>query len=188
MRRKPSGFTLPDLLLCLLLLALLLNLALPGMQSTLQRQAGDALISDLARLMSFARAAAIDSGQMVTMCRSRDGTACNGQWLDGILIFTDANADRSINAEDRILRYSAFGIRAGSLLLRSFPNRQYVQFTPLGFTNKQNGSFTWCPPQGHSAFAQQLIFTQSGRARVAQDRDGDGIREDSGGMALNCSS
>ena len=117
--------------------------------------------------MSFARAAAVTTGKMITLCRSANGSSCGGQWQDGILVFTDANADRKPNGSDRILRYTAFGNKAGTLQLRSFPNRQYVQFSPLGFSNRQNGSFTWCPPGGDAALAQQLVFTQSGRVRSA---------------------
>lgn len=186
MLARDPGYTLIELLVALAILVLLFSFAIPGIAPAIQRHRGEALIQDLARIMNYARAAAVDTGQMVTVCHSDNGNSCGGQWLDGILVFSDANADRTINQFDQILRYSTFGSNAGSLSFRSFPNRQFVQFSPLGFTNKQNGSFTWCPHNGSSALAQQLIFSQSGRSRLARDQDGDGIREGSNGKALIC--
>lgn len=185
MRASPA-FTLVELLVVLTLLALLASLALPGLQADLQRQTGSVVVSELSRLLAYARASAATTGTTVTVCRSNNGLACGGQWQQGVLLFTDANADRTLNGNDRILRYANTLVPQGTLRLGSFPNRQYLQFTPEGFTNKQNGSFTWCPASGEVTHAHQLIFSQSGRTRLAFDSDGDGIREDASGKALSC--
>lgn len=186
MQSPGTGHTLPEVLILLAVVLLMFGIAAPDLQATLQRHAGEALVSELARTLNLARAAAVNSGSMVTLCRSTDGLTCSGDWLDGILVFTDANADRVINAEDSILRYTNAFQPVGVLRFRSFPNRQYLQFTQLGFTNNQNGNFTWCPATGEAASAQQLIFTQSGRSRFAKDKDGDGIREGADGQAISC--
>jgi len=184
--RTSHAYTLIELLVVLALVTLLASLALPGMQADMQRQTGSTVVNDLSRLLAFARATAVSTGTMVTLCRSGDGLVCGGLWQHGILVFTDANANRTLDGNDRILRYDNSLVPRGSLRLGSFPNRQYLQFTPEGFTNKQNGSFTWCPASGEAEHARQLIFSQSGRSRTAFDSDGDGIREDASGKALSC--
>lgn len=188
MQKIQRAFTLFDLLVSILILSVLFSLAMPGLGSALQAQAGDALIGDLARTLNQARAAAVSSGSRVTLCRSRDGFSCGGSWIEGMVLFTDSNGNRTVDGFDQLLRSVRLSGRAGAgtLRLRSFPNRQYVQFTALGHTHKQNGSFTWCPPGNDAARAQQLIFTQAGRVRIAQDRSGDGIREDANGNPLVC--
>jgi prepilin-type N-terminal cleavage/methylation domain-containing protein len=179
-----GGYTLLELLIVLAIVAILAISAMPGWGRTLQARAGEVAIHELARAMNLARSEAVANGSLVTLCRSTNGTTCNGNWEDGMLLFTDANGDRVINGDDRVLRRS--GRVDGSLQLRSYPNRQYVQFTPLGFTNKQNGNFTWCPVGRDVELAQQLVFSQSGRARFARDTNGDGVREGADGAPLTC--
>jgi len=181
-----AGFTLIELLVTIAMVSLLVLFSLPGLQPLLQRHSGNVAILDLERLLAQARASAVNSGQVVTLCRSMDGLRCNGQWRDGILLFTDTNADRTINGEDRVLRHASNLAGDGDLRLSTFPNRQYLQYTAEGFTNKQNGAFTWCPPGGEPEAAQQLIFSQSGRTRLARDQNGDGIREGADGRKLSC--
>ncbi|MDT8399016.1 MAG: GspH/FimT family pseudopilin, partial [Pseudomonadales bacterium] len=181
------AFTLLELLAVLGIVAILFNLVSPGLAGWLQHRQADKVINDIARAISLARAAAIDDGTLVTFCRSRDGRTCSGSWEAGSIVFSDHNGDRLLNGRDRLL-YRLEAIKfPGQLTFRSFQNRQYLQMTPLGFTRKQNGNFTWCPQNQDSRLAQQLIINQAGRTRIAQDRDGDGYREDSQGRALNCS-
>ena len=50
----------------------------------------------------------------------------------------------------------------------------------------QSGNFTLCPASRDARLAQQLVVNSTGRTRSAQDRNGDGIREDSSGNPLRC--
>lgn len=186
MRPSVYGYTLIELLLVLAVVAVLTSMAVPGLGRVVQTNAGTALMNDLARMVSMARALAVHSGSNVTLCPSHDGSSCGGDWAAGMLLFTDANRDRKLDATDELARVAGALTVAGSLQLRSFPNRQYLQFTPQGTTHGQNGSFTWCPANAAPELAQQLIFSQSGRTRFARDNDGDGIREDSNGLPLPC--
>ncbi len=180
------GLTLFEILIVLAVCAILVGLAAPGLGSTIRKNEGEVLINELARLMAYARNEAVTQGRTVTLCRSSNGVNCGGQWEQGVLMFTDLNEDGIPNGDDQLLRQSSFKPGTGSLRLRSFPNHQYVQFVAEGFTNKQNGSFTWCPSDLDPKLAQQLIFIQSGRTRFARDSNGDGIKEGSDGKPLSC--
>jgi Tfp pilus assembly protein FimT len=123
---------------------------------------------------------------MVTLCRSNDGQHCQGQWHEGSILFTDANADRRLNGEDRLLyRTQPLPLR-GRLSFNAFRNRQYLQMTPQGITAYQNGNFTWCPANGDPLLIRQLILSFSGRTRMARDEDGDGVVENSQGKPVTC--
>lgn len=185
-RRKITGFTLLELLICLLLLALLGTLSVPGLQTLVERQRSDIIMRSLADAIAVARTTAITTGEVVTLCRSENGSECGGQWQDGALLFTDSNGDREINQEDSVRRYFTFPEADGSLRWRAFQNRQYLQFTSQGHTRHQNGSFTYCAASKKPELARQLILSRTARARFALDSDGDGIREDSAGKPLIC--
>lgn len=180
------GHSLAELLLVLSIAGLLLGLSNPSWLENLQRQDGAAVMNDLARTMAMARVAAVEQGNIVTLCASRESAGCGGSWSDGHLAFIDANGDGKLSATDRVIHQSAGTTTGGNLILRSFPNRQFVQFSMFGSTRNQNGTFTWCARDGQASSARQLIFSLSGRARLATDKDGDGVREGSNGKPLHC--
>lgn len=186
MRRTAAGFTLIELLVCIAIVAFLALQASPGIAEWRARKGADGLMRDLLGAVDMARAHAVAGNVMVTFCRSVDGSTCSGDWRDGSILFTDANADRIVNDDDRVLFRLAPLPVAGTLEFRSFQNRQYLQLTARGFTNYQNGNFTYCPANGDVRLARQLIISLSGRTRLARDMDGDGIVEDSQGRALSC--
>jgi type IV fimbrial biogenesis protein FimT len=179
------GFSLHELLMCLIFVGLMTMIALPGMGETLQRHQGEKVIDQLVRAVNLARYTALEHGAVVTLCRSLDGYQCSGRWEQGCIVFIDHNANRQLDPEDRLI-YHFDKIKQGTLVFRSFQNRQYIQFTAMGFTNNQNGNFTWCPADGNAHLAQQLIINRAGRTRLAIDISGDGLRQDSQGRPLTC--
>lgn len=187
MGRRTAGLSLIEILICLGIVAFLaVQASTPGFASWRERRTADALMRELIGAVDMARAFAIAENAMVTFCRSSDGATCSGGWAEGSILFTDFNADRIINGDDRLLfRLEPLQL-AGTLEFRSFQNRQYLQMNSRGFTNYQNGNFTFCPASKDPRLARQLIIALSGRTRLARDTDGDGIVEDSQGRALQC--
>lgn len=185
---KPqAGWTLLELMICLLVLAIVLGISMPGFKSTLERKKAELSIRRLAEGVAFAKTVAINNGSLVTLCRSFDGLNCGGKWQEGVLIFTDGNGNRKIDQEDQLQRHITFPYIKGELKWRAFQNRQYLQITSLGFIRHQNGNFTYCPEDRNPEFASQLIINRTGRVRFAIDSDDDGIKEDSQGRPISCS-
>ena len=181
-----AGVTLPEMLFALLILWTLMQLSTPLFDDLITGTRGDAAMRSLRKAISFTRAAAVTSGQMTTMCRSRDARRCGGRWEDGVLVFHDGDGDLELDAGQQALAYIDLDADAGRIHWRAFRNRQYLQFTPLGFTRYQNGNFTFCPRNGRKEHARQLILSRTGKVREAKDNDGDGIPEDSRGRPLRC--
>lgn len=187
MQRRTTGLSLIELLVALAIIAILvINLVTPNLATWRQRKEVDGLMQEMISAVDMARAHAITENVMVTLCRSNDGEKCQGKWHEGSILFTDFNADRIINGSDRLLFRLEAMKPAGSLTFNSFKNRQYLQMTSRGFTNYQNGNFTFCPADGNPDRARQIIVSFSGRTRFARDKDGDGIVEDSQGRPLSC--
>ena len=183
---KLSGFTLFELMISITVLGILATVSLPNLSAMLQNNAGETVLNDVARTMSMARASAVVQGHTITMCRSIDNKACNGEWHNGILVFLDRNGNRIVDTNDEIIHVTSFANIPGTLKLSSFPSKQYLQFTPAGVINNQTGNFTWCPADHKPEQAQQLIFNITGRVRFAIDADKDGIREGADGNPLSC--
>ena len=182
-----QGLSLLELLLALLLLSVLLGMAMPGFSEVVQQQRIDLTARQLRQAIEVGRNAAITGNSMVTLCRSRTGDSCAGQWGDGVLVFVDYDTNGALDSTDRVVRHFAFTEFDGAISWRAFRNRQYLQITAAGFTNYQNGNFTLCPADGDRRLARQLIISRTARVRQAEDENGDGIREDSRGQPLQCS-
>lgn len=186
MSGRLRGYTLIELCVTLGIVFILLNLGLPSYSALLARQQSQVEVERLNRAISIARHTAVNEGRMTTLCRSSDGFQCGGQWQQGYIVFTDHNGDRQINGTDRLVEVFPALSRGVSLRYRAFQNKQYLQMTPAGFTNYQNGNFTFCPDSKDPALAQQLIVNRAGRTYLARDLDGDGIREGANGKPISC--
>lgn len=184
--RAVHGLTLLELLVALSIAAVLVTLAVPGLSEMVQHKRGDLVIRRLNQAIELARISAVSYGEVVTLCRSGDGQECGGTWEQGLLVFRDPDADRRLVDDQQPVAYLDLGGSRGRIFWRAFGSRQYLQFTPLGFTRNQNGNFTYCPDAGDLRQARQLIVNRAGRTRRALDTDGDGIAEDSRGRPLRC--
>lgn len=125
------GFSLIELMVTLAVLAILTMVALPSFRSMLQRGkvsgASNALLADL----RYARAEAIDRGQVVSLCPSSNGSSCTAEgkaWESGWLVYTYPAGAASVNvayaAGDLLLRASGarpdVAIRTGNDSVISF--------------------------------------------------------------------
>ena len=184
--KMQNGITLTELLITLSLCAIVMGISAPGLRHVVVKQQGEKTLNTIAKAISTGRTAAIRSGDTVTVCRSSDGNSCSGSWDQGLIVFTDRNADRKINGSDQILQQVRFGAIDGIIRWRAFQNRQYLQINSRGQIMHQNGNFTYCPTSKEDALVHQILINGTGRIRFAQDQDGDGIREDSSGAPLSC--
>ena len=176
---KPmTGLSLLELIVSLGILSILLSISIPDFSELTESIAGDRTLRKLASAIQLSKAAAITNGTTVTLCGSGDGVACGRRWQDGVIIFTDRNRDQVIDEGDTLIRHITFPNGNG--------HKQTLQLTSLGTTAHQNGNFTYCPFSGNRLFARQLIINRTARLRFAQDKNDDGIREDSRGRPLSC--
>ena len=191
--QSTAGHSLPELLTVLAIIAILSTMALP-LLSPVRPNEAEQVFDRFTRTLGTARALAITRQQPLVLCPSLGDNQCGTNWHAGLLIFVDTNHDGSLTADDVILDhihwlYSAEGRTrqlTGSLRWRAFGNRQQLRISELGEVTDQNGSLSWCPPPGSATPAHQLVINAVGRLRLAQDNNGDGLREDSQGRPISC--
>ncbi len=117
--RRSGGFTLVELMVTILIVAVLAAIALPSFRNVIQRNRVAAASNDLLASLSYARNTAITRGQLVSMCPSADGSSCTsaGQAFEpGWIVYTypagAASANKAyVAASATLLR--ATGARAG---------------------------------------------------------------------------
>ena len=181
-----SGYTLLELLITLAILGVLLQMGLPSLAHLQRGREADMLMKTLTGHIALARSEAATQGRIVTLCPSRDGVHCGGDWGQGSLLFLDRNGDRVVNQDDRVLRVRLDETPPGSLRWRAFGNRQALQIDARGFLLHQSGNFTYCDASGDARLNRQLVVNATGRVRVSRDTDGDDVVEDSRGRPLLC--
>jgi type IV fimbrial biogenesis protein FimT len=181
------GITITELLVTLAATAVAVGLAAPTFRNLVDMHRSTAAVNHLVGTVNLARTEAILRRQTVTLCPG-SGDRCLGrdQWHVGALIFIDVNGNGQIDEDDRILT-ALPGLRAGARVYwRSFRNRSYLQFQPRGYTQWQNGSFHYCPPDQNVQLARLVIVNAAGRTRIGADTDGDGIVNRADGDNVRC--
>jgi type IV fimbrial biogenesis protein FimT len=75
---RQQGFSLLELMIVIVVMAILLAIAVPSFRETMQRSQVGSATNELLASFDYARSEAISRGQMVSMCPSTTGTSCAG--------------------------------------------------------------------------------------------------------------
>lgn len=97
--KRSSGFSLIELMVTLVVLAILLGIAAPNFTDLVRNNRSQAAANELVSALNLARAEAIKRGSRVSMCPSTNGTSCSGTaWQNGWIVFVDTAASDLANA------------------------------------------------------------------------------------------
>jgi type IV fimbrial biogenesis protein FimT len=183
--RRMRGFTLVEMLAVVLISGILLSIGLPAMQELSARTHADSTVFGLRAMLGLARQSAITLNHDITVCGTSDGKRCSAEWREQpALLFADTNANRELDPEDRLILQSDATRRAG-VRWRGSGGRAYLRYRPDGGV-REYGHFMYCPDGGDLRFGRQLVVSATGRPRLAQDTNGDGI-VDNGAQPPRCS-
>ena len=183
--RKQNGFTMIELLTAVAISSITLTFGVSSMQTLVVEQRVDSYAGNILQSVHNARQHAILKGKPITLCASEDGQNCSENWSLGHLIFIDHNGNRELDEEDKILNHSSGSNTSDPVYWRSFRVADTLQFLPTGITNHQNGTFTICG-KNEVERARAVIVTKTGRPRMSQDANGDGLDEGADGRPLRC--
>jgi type IV fimbrial biogenesis protein FimT len=143
--RKPGGFTLPELMITLGIVAIVLSTAVPGISSTIKDNRLVTQLNSVVADIHLARSEAAKRDTRVILCRSAMPTAsspvCGGDtriWTSGYLIFADdGNYSNNVyNAgTDTLLRIGRPAV-SGIEVRTSWSWNKNLEFNPDGSTNE----------------------------------------------------
>lgn len=158
-----NGFTLLELLIVIAIVGMAITMGAPSYRSVIQNHRADVAIQQVYRAICLAKSEAIKRNQMVTLCPSNDGKSCNQDWSKGYLLFVDLKENGILDSDDIILNFYKALNKNDMLKWKDFQNKSFLQITPMGTTNYQNGSFNYCIKGLNSSRA--LIINTIGRMR-----------------------
>ena len=90
--RSNTGFTLSELMVTVAVVAVVLSVAVPSFQTQILNNRSIALGEDFASALNFVRSEAVKRAGRVSLCASKDGATCAGDWTDGFIAFVDTAA------------------------------------------------------------------------------------------------
>jgi type IV fimbrial biogenesis protein FimT len=126
MNSRAAGFTLVELMVSLMIIAILVGLATPSFRSFTHNTQTTAANNDLVTALNLTRSEALRRGTGVTVCSSPNGVVCGvaGDWKSGWIVFQDTDQSGAIADPKYVVqKWSAAG---GAIQIATIsPNIQY---------------------------------------------------------------
>ena len=83
---KSKGFTLVELMVTVVVLAIVATIGIPSFIGLLERNRATASANELLGSIQFTRSEAVRLNTTSRICPSNDGTTCSGAWTDGWVV------------------------------------------------------------------------------------------------------
>ncbi len=106
--RKQQGFTLYELLITIVIVAILMSIGIPSFRTFTRNSEMAAAVNDLLGSFTVARSEAARAKQNISICASSDSMtatpSCTGEFEDGWIVFVDTDGDVQLDAGEALLR------------------------------------------------------------------------------------
>ncbi|WP_020410263.1 GspH/FimT family pseudopilin [Hahella ganghwensis] len=162
---KQKGFTLVELMVTIVVLALVLTVGVPSFQSMIVSNSVTADRDILFNALIYARGEAVNRGEMVTVCKSSDLADCSTttSWGNGWIVFIDEDDDGSVDTGETILRVGE--ALDASVSASTSPSVDRVTFTSRGQLSGSSTAttFTFSHSSGTS-YDKSVGVSSTGRA------------------------
>lgn len=164
MTTQCKGFTLYELLITIILIAMISGLAIPSFAAGIARQRQRVEIDALFHAVHLARKESIMRRKVVSLCPSLDQRSCSSSrdWSRGWLMFenTDRDSPPHIDTDEPILAHHRVDDD-----VRITANRKGFTLRAT-FLRATNGTFVFCDPKSRIK-PRALVVSYTGRPRVA---------------------
>lgn len=141
--RHAAGFTLVELMVTIVVLAILLAIGIPAFASLIASNRLTSATNELIASLQAARTEALRRNARVTVCPAApNANACSGAWRDGWMAFVDqtpGNAPAPESANDILFRGGP--LHTGIVVVANAPLSSYVSFSADGMSKQLNGAF-----------------------------------------------
>ena len=127
-----KGFTLPELMLTVMILAILLGIGVPSFKSLMGKQELKSKVSLFTSTLAYARNEAVSRVASVAICGSNGSGSCSGSsdLSNGWLVFIDKDGNGTFNSGDELLKQGGESGDDVSITLAS--SATYILYSALG--------------------------------------------------------
>lgn len=148
-------------------------MAIPGLDALARRNGEAASVNQLVSTMHLARSEAITRNAQVTVCASRDGERCAGEWHEGWITFLDADLDEERDPDEALL---ARAPPVQGLDLHSSAFTRAMSYGADGHVGRSAaaavGEFAFCAPGAPQARKVVIVRVSGLPALAATGADG----------------
>ncbi|HGX91779.1 MAG TPA: prepilin-type N-terminal cleavage/methylation domain-containing protein [Candidatus Tenderia sp.] len=158
-RKRSTGFTLIELMIVLIIVAIIGGAGLPAMYRMTANNRIATQTNELLADINFARSEAIKQGKRISLCR---GITCQAgaTWNDGWVVFEDLNDNNALDLNEPIFRVHD---AIDNSIQINFNNGNVVAYNANGRLANGAGSFNLRDNDGNG---RNVIISPAGRART----------------------
>ena len=168
------GFTLIELMLVVAVLAVIVALATPSLETLLHSNRLRIQSSQLMTALNLARSEAISRNSPVSLCPSTlvlsGAPICSGIYADGWIVFSNRDRDRVVDAgiDDVIRAYEGLP-RGYSLTNKSgtLAASELISYLPDG-SSRRNRTLMFCASSDPSVPSWSVVLNNVGRPRLVR--------------------
>jgi prepilin-type N-terminal cleavage/methylation domain-containing protein len=174
--RKITGFTLIELMIVVVIVAVLLAVAGPSFYDTVVRNNVRTQASKIISSLALARSKAVAQNQPVTICASTDSTSaavpsCGGTWMDGWIIFLDSDGDATPETGEILRQFD--GPPSGYTIKNAISPLSYY---PDGTTSSSTSTPIYlCPPDKDDSKVWSIEIEATGRPQMTAPGTSTGV-------------
>ncbi|MBO9481368.1 GspH/FimT family pseudopilin [Salinisphaera sp. G21_0] len=157
------GFTLVEMMITIVLIAIMVNLVVPLGQIA-EKFKLEYVNQRLYASAVLARSEAIKRAETVSVCRSTTGDGCQPgvNWADGWIVFVNRNGNNHVDWGEDIIR--VYNPVSSPVEILWHSNAEVLSFRPRGSTFHQ-GAFTVCSVPKRPTLQQLVNISGSGLIR-----------------------
>lgn len=171
------GFTLLELLVTLVIVAILLAVAAPSFQSVIRNNAMVAARDDILKALQFARAHAVTANTQVSVCAADDNlddgcSADSRNFANGWIVFEGNELDDADTADNRLRVHEKY--ENISMIFDGSDTVTYITYQPSGLLERGvgNGLINVCDTTSSGAAPRSVrIALTTGQTRTGDETD-----------------
>jgi type IV fimbrial biogenesis protein FimT len=176
---KRQGFTLIELTIALIIVALIFSLGSQSYRFIINQSRAQEDVGNLLMMLRMTRQQAIVNSTTSVLCPSKNDKTCVRDWKLPLINFYDTNKNEKRDHDEAIQqRFTALG--RNDVVIR-YPKTQ-IRFDEQGMANFYNGTFSYCLNET----IKGIVISRIGRIRFAQDLNGDHIPDVNSTTPVSC--